>query len=335
MELHRKILSILESKFDVKKQYGSNVWYQLSCPFCGDSPNPHTKHFNIRLSPDNLFIIKCYQPKCDITGSLLRRKHLPTLGITDHEITRAIESYSERYRDKEFMHVDYGKYELPFNANSIPHQYFKLRTSRTLTWDMVNNLRVVDNICEFVTMNKDRIVIDKILKRIMSSESNGHNFIGFINNTGSQIYIRSIDDDKIKKHSRIPLQLRDELLTVHENYILDRKFSYGEEGQNIVVAEGNFDILNTYLNFAPDLTGVFIATNTASAIPKIISRFLNLMLKPNLIWVADSDITDKHIERKLKFVRDKFDKIWVLRNDLGKDLGNLSEEFRPNLYRIK
>ena len=69
MNPKEKLINILMTRFDARRQ-GNGVWYTISCPFCGDSPNPHTRHCNIRISPqDNAMIVHCFQLKCTASGS--------------------------------------------------------------------------------------------------------------------------------------------------------------------------------------------------------------------------------------------------------------------------
>lgn len=323
--LHERIKKELKKKHEVWNQH-NGAWVQVSCPFCGDSPNPKTKHLNIRLTGDNLFVIKCFQPKCDV-GGFLNKKRLHRLGITDTKIISEVQKLYNRNKGmvhtytSELMEGRTSSIQLNYDVPKVVKDYFKKRTNMILDVEYINKYRVVVNFRQFALDNPD-IKKSSALSRIINREKEGKFYIGFLNATHTQLFVRSITDSEIK-HVKIPIVEIPEYMR-HEDYCINQNMSYIETN-NVFIAEGVFDIINTNKHIGGGIHGVYIASATANGIPRILNKYADLLYKANFYFVSDSDVPMRFYKEMIKEKPYRFNKIAVIYNKAGKDVGDISE----------
>ncbi|MGL6132336.1 MAG: hypothetical protein ACRCZ9_12060 [Fusobacteriaceae bacterium] len=333
----------ISKNHDIVHQQGG-TWIQLSCPFCGDSPNPRTKHLNIRLTDDNLFVIKCFQTKCDI-GGFLNKKKLHRLGVYDNNIIGEVQMLYNRNKgmihtytgEENYSHIGTplkkgGGIILPLSVPDVVTDYFKKRTNMTLDNEYIHRYRIVSNFKDFETDNN---IPRGVLKRITDGESKGYNYIGFLNNSRTQVFIRAINDPYLK-HVKIPIVDIPEYMR-HEEYSIFDNFDM-EENNNVFIAEGLFDIINTHKHISGGSSGVFIAAATANAIPRLTNKYADTTYHSNFIFVSDSDVHIGFYRRIIKERNYRFGNVSVVYNNIGKDVGDIGEPIeltRIDIHSVK
>lgn len=335
MNPKQKLIDILMNRFDARRQ-GNGVWYTISCPFCGDSPNPHTRHCNIRVSPhDNAMIVHCFQLKCTASG-ILTRKHLVDMGIYDLDISEFV---SKNKSDTEAMiHEEVNK-ELHLDINTDKNikvqEYFLRRTNKNLDDNMRNKYRVVEDIKSFIELNKDSISKESIKR--LTEYVKEYNYIGFLNPTGTNILLRNIEDnvDKNKRHIKVSFLETSNVarFITHKPYTVEKDNKYEDDNTYICIAEGVFDIINTMEYIMPECSGIWCAS-PVSGQSGLIRDLTKYYPDKHFVYVADYDVDDRKIKSFIEPIRYRVKDVAVVRNKLSKDVGDMSKPMELYKYNL-
>ena len=329
MKPKEKLVSILMNKFNARRQ-SNGVWYTISCPFCGDSPNPHTRHCNIRVSKnDDALIVHCFQLKCTASG-IMNKSHLIRMGILDSDITEFVES--NRSITHELISQELTteiKYNIETKEDSDVQKYFYNRTKLELNINVKNKYRIVEHLRSFVEINKDilpDLVKDKLLDYNVKS-------IGFLNPTGTNILLRSVDDTKrFMKFSLLDNSNISRFIT-HKPYTIERGNDYLDDNSYITICEGPFDLINTMEYIMPDNKGIWVSGTVTNQ-----KGFIKAITKYNpyrhIVYIADSDVDDRLIKSFFKDIRYRVKDIYVVRNKAYKDVGDMTKPMDIYKYEI-
>ena len=330
-----KLINILMNRFDARRQ-GNGVWYTISCPFCGDSPNPHTRHCNIRVAPhDNAMIVHCFQLKCRASG-ILTRKHLMDMGIYDLDISEFVSKHKES--TETMIHEEVNK-ELILNiktdTNTKVQEYFLRRTKKDLDDNMRNKYRVVEDIKSFIDINKESISKDSIKR--LESYIKEDTYIGFLNPTGTNILLRNISHDVPNNRKHIKVSLLDTTnvsrFITHKPYTIERNNKYEDDNTYICIAEGTFDIINTMEYIMPDCNGIWCAS-PVSVHSGLIRDLTKYYPNKHFVYVADFDVDDTKIKSFIEPIRYRLHDVSVVRNKLSKDVGDMSRPMELYKYNL-
>ena len=332
-----KLKNILLNKYNARLQY-NGVWYNISCPFCGDSPNPHTRHCNIRVSPDDdVLLVQCFQLKCHASG-IMNKEHLRQMGIYDRDITDFVVNKHSRSIDIMNQKIDNSiKFTLNFYVPENIEKYFYNRTKLHLNPSVISMYRIVTSVDNFISDNKD-VLSDGVIKRLNDITSS-KDYIGFINQAGSLLELRSANKEtpKDQRFIKVNLNMDNSLLRFakHQPYLVERNNEYNLcDNGYICVCEGKFDLINTMTKIMPDCSGIWGCT-TAGGLRGLIRKLTKLYPFRNLVIVADKDVTDEKIMYMIKGIEHRVSKVSVVRNKIGKDVGDLSEPIELEKYDIK
>lgn len=334
----RKLIDLLKNKYNAYIQ-SNRTWYQISCPFCGDSPNPRSRHCNIRVSDgDNIVIVHCFQMKCTASG-IMTKKHLRQMSVYDKDISAFLDrNYSS---SKEIMSKTYDNDMAWSHCEVIEPsvaEYFYQRTTKELTMDRVLKYRIVPSIRDFYNKNKDRFS-EEIKRRFKYLGSN--DYIGFLNENGTVLEVRSIKKDvpKDKRFLKINLS-QDEKIQFMRNkpYLINRNLGYLRSEykvDSLVMTEGKFDCINAMETFvhASSANGIFVSS-TISGFYHIINDISLKYPYLDLTIFADRDVMDNSILRIIKDISYRFKTVYVVRNNKGKDLGDFREPIEPEMYKL-
>ena len=333
MKQKEKLISILMNRYKAKRQ-SNGVWYTISCPFCGDSPNPHTRHCNIRVSAnDNAMIVHCFQLKCHASG-VMNKNHLLKMGILDSELLEFVESNKVSTHELISQEINSEtKYNLETSINQKVQDYFYLRVKKDLDLSMKLRYRIVEDLDSFVEINKD------ILPESVQTTLLGYPYeaIGFLNPTGSNILLRAIDEgiDKNKRFLRYSLMDTSKIsrFAIHKPYIIERENDYVGDDRYITICEGPFDLINTMEYIMPDNKGLWIAGNVSNqkGFIKSITKYYPYR---HIVYIADSDVDDRYIRSFFKDIRYRVEDVFVVRNKASKDVGDMSEPMDIFKYKI-
>lgn len=330
MNPKEKIISFIKDKHDAIVQ-SNGEWYKMKCPFCGDSPNPHTTHFNIRISEDDNFMVKkCFQPGCVASG-LLTRDGLIHIGISDTDVLRFVIDSAKENKDV-VSRISGTKLNLEFpDLLDEPKEYIYRRTNIDLDKeDNIKKYRIVTDLNKFYNINKDKIEYNKRLWMLMAKERKGKRYVGFVNDTGTFMDIRSVKDGKIT-HMKIPLK-EFPLYVDHKPYLIKHNFSLKRK-MKIYIGEGVFDIINVYNFFRND--GVYIRTGSINSYYKIFKRFSKYYYDVEWVFIRDKDVSIEFFKKlkKTYSYRIKHDPL-IIYNDLSKDFGDLREPIEVKKIKI-
>ena len=331
MDFKEKIISFIRDKHDAKMQ-GNGIWYKMQCPFCGDSPNPYSTHFNLRISSeDNLMVKKCFQPGCDSSG-LLDRDDLIQMGMADTEVLKYV---SDKVVENREMVKKISTTELnltiPEKKNKSVVDYFEKRTNKEMDRDIQKKYRIVSDIFSFCCLNKERIEINNELRKVAKREKyKGLNYIGFLNEPGTYLHIRSVDNKDLS-HRKIPL-VNFPIYIEHKPYYIKDNFNIKNK-MYMCLGEGVFDVLNAYHYFNYD--GVYIQTGGASGFFRIFKYYSKLYYNVKWVFLKDQDV-DIDMFKKLKYIysyRFKEDAL-VIYNKKAKDIGDFRDPIDIEIITI-
>lgn len=327
----KEIINHLKTQHNVKIQ-SNKEWYTLRCPFCGDSDkHKESKHLNIRISKkDDIMAIKCFQPKCDI-GGLLKRDHLIKLGVSDLEILNYVSS-KEKENKKIINKISVTKLNLkiPLNIKKENKEYFEKRTGLNITEEMIQKYRIIGDIENFINMNKDKIDYNKMLWKLMYNEREGIRYIGFLNDSGTFLNFRSVND-KIK-HIKIPI-IHLPIYVDHKPYSIKRNFNI-KKRPYIVIAEGVFDIINIY-NYLNNYDGLFLMAGSVGGIWNIFNKISKYYYDVIWVFIRDEGVNIDFFKKIKKYNDYKFkhDAI-VIYNEASKDFGEIMKPIKMKKIKI-
>lgn len=224
----------------------------MKCPFCGDSPNPRSKHFYISLASGKPHLYNCF--KCNEKG-VLTSKVLRRMSVYDAEASYELDLYNKKIEENS----DYKIYKSYTHnlINSIQDndisrlklKYINKRLGTNLSYADLERLKICLNLNDVLYDKRNNIRVLSRNENIVNQLSNY--FIGAISVDNGFVIMRNLSKpgtvyktidrrytvynifnsyDNSKRYYIIPTEIR-----------TDRKI-------NIHIAEGFFDILSVYLN---------------------------------------------------------------------------------------
>ena len=312
----------------------STGWLTTKCPYC--DAESKKSHFNIKLVDNEAIIYKCFRATCGI-GGMLNKKILRKLGISNSKLIEDVENEYLKYSNFHKSNTYYEKednYKLGEISNEA-EDYFKSRTNKSI-YEYQKVFRIVTNLEEFVRLNRKKIKHSK-LNFLLYHERNGKKFICFLNDRYTMLYYREIYGDNLK--GKVSISNSTDITLKHKPYALVRKGSIKmhEKGSaTLFLAEGPFDIINTYLYLGTDVDATFIASTSFNASKSIIMEFSKYKYLPYVIIISDSDIDIQTYRYKiLKYIDNRVSHLVVLYNEFYKDIGDFKYGFKLKKINLK
>lgn len=312
-------------------RYHNTAWLECKCPFC-DS-NSKKRHFNILIDRNQPLIFRCFRASCGRSG-VINKNMARTLGITNSMLLEDIENdylttsktkLSSSYYVNDF--IDDYTYEVELHdLRDDTKEYFYKRTGIKI--DKYKSLfRICDNMTQFVKDNKARFDSRK-LYFLLKLEENDHRFIYFFNDTYTMVFYREIDGDKKGKISLVD--------NVYDRYVRHKPYYFSTNKTPVLyVAEGIFDIINTYF-YVGNKKGNYIASNGFASTRNILFEFTKYIYFPDVIIMSDEDVP---IEKYLWFLKgrlgDRIKSLKIIYNELDKDIGDIRNGIKQNVIRLK
>ena len=306
------------------KIWKSTGWVSIKCPVCDHNSKKH--HLSIQLKEGTPIIYKCFRASCGI-GGIMDKNMARKIGISNSKLLADIDDEMLKFH-KFKDNIEYHKSEKRFstlltNKKNV-EDYFYDRTHVNLV-DVQDKLRIFTDLNDFYKKNKRYIDYDKI-KYFLNLDRNS-DFIYFLNDTHSMILYRELKDNGRK--GKIPLVNTDNSFKTHKPYAFKNKGEYKIHKKNsntIFLAEGTFDIINTYLHLAKDIEGYFVASGGFSQSYRILKNFSKYYFKPVVIISSDNDVAVEYYRYKLlPRIRKRIGKMILLYNKNGKDMGDLRD----------
>lgn len=318
-DLRKEIIEALPKK---SKLYRNTNWMQTPCPKC-DS-NSKKMHLHIHLEEGKPIIYKCFRAGCNTAG-MLNRHMGRKLGFSS-SLNARIEEEAVKYSKYTTSHKYYGKskdYDLgPLDSFAV--DYFFDRTGKDL-YDYQEQLRICSNMSKFVDANDiDRRKVNMLLRW----EYDGGRFIYFFNDAFSTVFYREIYGENRKGRLNI-ISANDGETLLHKPYIIQAKgdIDLSPYFDTVILAEGPFDIINTYFHVAPkNINATFISVAGLANMKSIILEYAKYHYKPKIFVVSDRDVAPSWYRHYLlKRIDERIAELVVFYNRNAHDVGDITE----------
>ena len=316
---------IIKNLDDVKV-YRNSGWASTKCPFC--DANSKKRHFHININPDEAIIYKCFRATCGVSG-IMNKKILRKLKIFSTKIAEEVENEAIKF-NKFKNDINYIKNDKKSGLNLPPlsekaEEYFNLRTGKNAI-DYQDFLRMTSDLNKFYEMNKKYLSYET-MKYVLNMDKKS-DFIYFFNDTYTMVYYRELKPDGKKGKSSI-INTKKNSLQSHKPYAFHNKGElklYNPKSNTLILAEGTFDIINTFFYVGLKANAYFMATTGFAATRNIIMEFSKYYYKPYIVIASDSDAPiDYYRYRLLPKIKDRISDLVILYNKKGHDMGDIKD----------
>lgn len=313
-------------------------WIEVKCPRC-DSKSKK-RHLNVRLVEDTAIQYRCFRAGCEIHG-ILQKPIAKELGLTNPKLLDAIDNEYLRFIGKKSFNNYYKNDtdEINFSEDEISKEindYFKSRTGKDLTKELRDDFRIFTNLENFYEKNKD--YIDYNLIKFFIRFHKGKDYIYFLNQANTLVLYRQVNGDDKGKFSLITSMKRTKSHLPY-GFTVDKKYAtlcLHKEGSNtLILAEGPFDILNARLSATGRLAGRYVSSGGSAQTGKIVREFCKYVYRPVIVIFSDSDVNINYYKYKiLKSVKKRIERMYVIYNNNGKDIGENPKDWDLQRYEI-
>lgn len=330
-DLREELREILERNHQGKFSRSSH-WIACKCPYCDQ--NSKKTHLYIHLDEKEPLVFKCFRASCGVAG-VLNRTLARKLGIHSSKILDGIDD--EFLKNTRSRKAEQGYYTSDKKSklhlsevSNLGLEYFKYRTGKELSDELQSFFRICTNMRQFYEMNKKYVSYDKV-RFLINKEKKGHNIMYFFNDSFTMVYYREMKRDGIKGKTSI-IDKR-EVLKSHKPYAFKTNGNlklHKPKSMTLFIAEGTFDILNTYFYLAHDVTASFVASTGFAATKNIIMEFSKYHYRPYIVIASDSEISLNYYRYKLlPKIKDRISNLVILYNEGRHDMGDYSKGFSP------
>lgn len=341
------------SQMPAYKNPNRGVQHVVRCPYCGDSiKSMNHGHFSIKIVPDNDFPIIYRCLRCDESGvftdDTLKDLNLGYTGDminTLHSMKRKAKKLLRKYN----IITNIPQLSIPLYTDSNPNifpkmQYLSERLGIDITPPMLQEMKVIPDIYDFVKLNQIENIPQVSLQKL---DFLNRYYIGFISTNNNTITYRYMGDTKSNPNIR-----RYDKITINP-YVMNPNSFYNtpiafdlmyNHPINIHIAEGIFDILSIKYNLkgrSSTDNDYYFATCTFGY-TRIIKYLLGIGLNTdiNLHLYADKDKNDYIIKGDLKKIKPIIEawmnETYIHRNIYGneKDYGVPKERMEDSMKRF-
>ena len=354
-DMRDKIMKALEEAGHEVK-YPNREWIGMKCPFCedGKSKSKFKVHFNMLLSTDretNIIIGNCFLPGCELQKPrrLTDKDFSEKFRIRDKEILKWLRlnsngSVKRRDMDAEDRVSGY-KCERIISRNQL--DYINKRSKARDPYKFFDRYNLITQFKAFAEDNKDLIPTSTKMKLETLSDED---YIGFLNRTGSQIYIRLMDENK-REHVRLPL-VKD-FKNTNSPSVYERDFDeYNmsiEKPTRIFITEGIWNVINLAEVFACDESGIFVSTGSYKSMLPMWEYLSMKYYNVEWVFVLDLDVVEKCMDSDrtpvfkrlpmFKYMKDTLgyrfkSPILIIWNKASSDVGDLSKPIDIQMERV-
>ena len=346
-EMRNKIMMALDNAgFEVK--YPNREWIGMKCPFCGDgrSRSKHKVHFNMLLSTDketNVIIGNCFLPGCELQKPrrLTDKDFSDKFNVKDKEILKWMRLNSNGTLKKRDMDAEdrVSGYKCERVISRAQLDYINKRSRTRDPYKFFDRYNLITQFKAFAKDNADILPIPTKMKLENLSDDE---YIGFLNKTGSQIYIRLMDENK-REHIRLPL-VKD-FKNSNSPSVYERDFDEyivnDEKPMRMFITEGIWNIINMAEAFACEERGIFVSTGSYKSMLPIWEYMSKKYYNVEWVFVLDLDVVEMCLDEitgvpifanlpMFKYMKDKFGyrfkrPVLIIWNKASSDLGDLSK----------
>lgn len=268
------------------------------CPFCGDSDNEKKGHLYVSKTKP---VYRC--ARCGESGHF--SKLLNKYNIKDVVLPKALQNFKNYSVSSNIV-----KYTLDEDAEN----YLEER---------LGNVEIDPDEANIIN-HEEMVNIWKGSQKYNPNRDIPNHSVNFLTYFKKKIVVR-VFGEELKKFDRYDtIQLSEG----SDVYILNNKrlFSNFFQHRTVVIAEGVFDILNTYynLNMFPKDSVFVAALNAHIGKAYEIATGVAISFNPNIVVLADNDKKDMDYLKCLP--RNAWNNVTIYRNKLGKDFGEKEVE---------
>lgn len=353
--MRNKIMKALDDAGHNVK-YPNREWIGMKCPYCSDgkSNSKHKVHFNMLLSTDsetNIIIGNCFLPGCELQKPrrLTDKDFSDKFRIKDREILKFIRMNSNGTLKKRDMdaedRVSGYKCDRVISRNQLDYINKRSRTRNPYTF--FDRYNLITQFKAFAEDNKDLIPVSTKMKLETLSDDD---YIGFLNRTGSQIYIRLMDENK-REHIRLPL-VRD-FKNTNSPSVYERDFDefdvISEKPMRIFLTEGIWNVINLAEAFACEEKGIFVSTGSYKSMLPMWEYLSKKYYNVEWVFVLDLDVVEKCMDDSrvpyfknlpmFKYMKDKFgyrfkSPILIIWNKASSDIGDFTKPIEIKMEHL-
>ncbi len=296
------IISFLKNQSKIFTTVG-NSEVVIHCPYCDDATRKRAfNHGHCYLSAQHP-VWHCF--RCESSGSLPRL--LLDYGFSDDEVFKDLKYYINfKFKTDSYKNIINDKTKKTFNID--------IHTKNHMFKD--KHLDDFKNIEKYINKRIGSLIDYNQFGMVGGKLEGGKNCIHFINSNGERNVSRYITGNKRYK------KYNPDLL----NLYFFQKWNF-DLYDNIVLAEGPFDIINLYL-YTNHKKTFFISMNGKNYFSTLNHLLMTELLlgKYKIIYLFDNDVKNyKYIIKKSKILIDKLNsniKIDFLLPLIGKDVGD-------------
>lgn len=311
-ELKTDLRQFLMTSKQAHTQSGDE-WFDVRCPFCGDSDTSDKPHLSIRIpKTDDIFYFQCFQLKCDV-HRYPKYSDFIRLGYTNLQLLEQFSKSSQIVSyEKKILDISEGM-KYPVAINKVCEEYIKKRTG--IIKSHYPMYKIVGNVPEFIKLNE---LNEFPLTKFNLTEDN---CIGFLNKGNTRLNVRKIN----KKEFRIvDLVKAKRMFEEHMDFeYRTENFDYKREPV-IVITESNFDRINSIKQVGEE--GLYITGLSFLGIFRVFKKYSKKYHDVRWIIISDNDVD---ISKYKKNILNKYDyrvkslEVWY--NTKEKDIGDISK----------
>lgn len=317
-DLRKDVLEFLKDHRDTK-WYKNTGYLETKCPIC--DANSKKRHLSIKLIDNQPIAYKCFRASCN-AGGILNRKFAKTLGLPE-DLCQALEDESLKYHNYSTTPKYYsrkGDFLLGVIDTAV-NEYFRDRTGKDI-FEVQEKLRITTNITNWQKINNIRI---KQLYPLVLWEERGDKFIYFFNSAYSTVHYRQINGDKRGRVTLVTGSTKEPIR--HKPYFIEDNINkFDDENSVLVLAEGPFDIINTYLYLNPEPHGMYIAVGGMANMKSIIMEYTKYHYRAKVYIMSDDDVDISWYKRYLlPRIDQRISSLEIIYNTKAKDVGNIED----------
>ena len=274
------------------------------CHYCGDSRDPSSKHLYIGIDKTGVISYHCF--KCNYGGPILY-KFFREIGIYDVDLINTVidannkslanPKVNRNYHEKSFYRVP-PKILPSFDGRAQKKlAYINRRLGQNLSMEDMSKLKIVLNIKDYLAANNVRYYARK--PEIIDEMDLG--FMGFLSVDNSHIVMRRlVPEDKVHPS----LRERYNIYSIYSktsgvNYYVIPGTIDPNRPCNIIMAEGQFDLLSVYLNLPRYDNAIYCCPSGKAHYDKLL-KFVLLQIKvpyfgANIHIYSDNDINNRDL----------------------------------------
>ena len=308
------------------------------CPFCGDSSNPNTGHFYIKINPNDEDGI-CYNCfKCP-AGGYMTDEVLEMLGVDTKSLEgqlKYVQSKGSKGKDIS-VNKSVGNWLIPDIVTSYKTDYICNRLGINFTEEDFKKMRCIPSFKDFCHLNKFK-VHDLTCKTYMAVALE-KNYVGFLSSDRNSIFFRDVTE---KQNLRwIKYKITEKKLP-RSTFTLESQVDiFTKDVITVNFSEGVFDAIGIAYHFDFNkmncINRAVGSKNYGSAIKSLIDMGIvgsNVVL--NIFADNDGtyDTSYEFYKKRLSVYRHIFGRINVIYNVKGKDYGVPKDQIDLQIRKV-